>query len=285
MHTVDLHQHLWPERLIRALERRREPPCLRGTVLHVPAEAPGDVDLAEHLPERRLARLDRDGIDVAVISPAPTCELDRHPDLRDAYHDGIREVAAASGGRLLALSAETCLPEFVGACVAAPVLVEGCDSLLGALRTAEQILFVHPGPPAAAPAGTPGWWPAVVDYTAQMQAAYAVWLARDAARFPDLRVVFAILAGGAPIQLERLRSRGGDLRPALSPNLYLDTSSYGRRALELAFSTFGATQVVFGSDVPVIDAAPTLEAVTGFGDGIADLVLRENPNRLLARLS
>ena len=285
MQTIDVHQHLFPEPLIRTLERRSEPPYLRAGELHVPAEPAAAVDLDAHLPERRLEQLDRNGLDIAVISPAPTSELDRHEDLRDAYHEGMLDVAGRSGGRLVALSAAVCLPGFAGCCVAAATLVAGCDRLLEELRGAGQMLFVHPGPPGPAPAGAPGWWAACVDYTAQMQAAYAAWLARDAMRFPELPVVFAILAGGAPIQLERLASRGFAATDAARPNVYLDTSSYGRRALELAFSTFGATQLVFGSDAPVIDPRPTLDAVLGFGDGVAELVLRENPARLLGRLS
>jgi predicted TIM-barrel fold metal-dependent hydrolase len=121
----------------------------------------------------------------------------------------------------------------------------------------------------------------VVDYPAQMQAAYATWLVRDAVRFPDLPVIFAILAGGAPVQLERMRSRGVDDREAIRPNVYFDTSSYGRRALELCLSTFGVTQLVHGSDVPVIDPRPTLGAVRGFGEAVERIVLRENPARLL----
>lgn len=285
MPTVDVHQHLWPEPLIRELERRREPPRLRGRRLELSHEPPCEIDLDAHRPERRLELLDRDGVDVAVISPAPTLELDADPALRDAYHAGVLELTAASGGRFLPLALAASLPGFAGACVSATALVAGVDALLGELQDAGAVLFVHPGPPAPSPPGAPGWWPAVVDYTAQMQAAYAAWLARDAGRFRELAVVFGLLAGGGPIQLERLRSRGIELRSALLPNVYFDTASYGRRALELALSTFGVTQLVYGSDAPVIDPRPTLSAVQGFGEGVAELVLRENPARLLRLLS
>jgi predicted TIM-barrel fold metal-dependent hydrolase len=125
---------------------------------------------------------------------------------------------------------------------------------------------------------------AAVDYTAQMQQAYAAWLARDATRFGELPVVFAILAGGGPFQLERMRSRGVEIRSALHDNVYFDTASYGRRAIELCLATYGVTQLVYGSDVPVIDPRPTLDAVRGFGEGVAELALATNPSRLLGRL-
>jgi predicted TIM-barrel fold metal-dependent hydrolase len=285
MRSYDVHQHLWPEPLIRALEQRSEPPRLRGSVLELTEEGPSEVDLRAHLPERRLELLDRDGVDVAVISAAPTSELDQHQDLCDAYHDGILDLVADSKGRFRAVAAGRCLAGFVGTCVAAETIVAGCDALQQDLERAGQFLFVHPGPPRGlAPVHAPGWWAPGVDYTAQMQAAYASWLYRDAERFPGLRVLFAILGGGAPVQLERLRSRGFDVRSALRENVYFDSASYGRRGLELCLSTFGATQLVYGSDAPVIDSAATLDAVLGFGIGVADLVRGDNPARLLNEL-
>ena len=83
-----------------------------------------------------------------------------------------------------------------------------------------------------------------------MQRAYFAWLARAQERWSDVTVVFAILAGGAPMQLERLASRGVDVRSTLHRNVFFDTASYGRRALELCIETFGVEQLVFGSDAP-----------------------------------
>jgi predicted TIM-barrel fold metal-dependent hydrolase len=121
----------------------------------------------------------------------------------------------------------------------------------------------------------------VVEYTAQMQAAYAVWLAEGAKHWPNLRIVFAILAGGGPFQLERLQSRGVPGRDLLHDNVYFDTASYGHRALELCLATFGVGQLLFGSDAPVIDPEPTLDAVRGFGDAVMDALCNRNPTRLL----
>jgi predicted TIM-barrel fold metal-dependent hydrolase len=130
-------------------------------------------------------------------------------------------------------------------------------------------------------ADAPAWWPAVADYTAQMQAAYLAWLTRDAAGHPGLPVVFAILAGGGPIQLERLRSRGVDVTGPSQANVFLDTASYGRRALELCLAAPGAGRLVFGSDAPVLDPGPGLQALAEFGDAVIETVCSENPARLL----
>jgi len=248
-------------------------------VLELPSGDWG-ADLAAHTLESRLALLDRDEVDVAVISCPPTLELDE--ELVELYHEGITELVADSNGRLLALSCGSARDGFAGVCVPAWSLSSLAQSepLLGELERRGSLLFVHPGP-AAVPAGAPAWWPAVVGYTTQMQAAYAAWIALYADRWPELRVVFAILAGGAPFQLERLASRGVETRSVLRPNVYLDTASYGDRALELSLATYGVAQLVYGSDVPVIESEPTLRSIRGFGQAVADVVCRENPARLL----
>lgn len=279
MATYDVHQHLWPEALIEALRGRQERPRLRGNMLELPS-GDWEADLGDHTLDARLALLDRHEIDVAVISCPPTLELGE--ELQELYHEGILEVVAASNGRLVALACDSARDGFAGASVRAWDLaaLAALEPLLDELNRRGSILFVHPGP-AAVPAGVPDWWPAVVDYSAQMQSAYAAWIALYADRWPDLPVVFAILAGGAPIQLERLASRGVETRTVLRPNVYLDTASYGERALELALATYGVEQLVFGSDAPVIDLEPTLQSVRSFGQAVADVVCGENAAKIL----
>jgi len=286
--TVDVHQHVWPEGLVEALARRRRPPWLRGSVLELAGERASEIDLGAHELGARLALLDRCEIDVAVVSLPPTLGIDNLPEdeaavLVTAYEQGILELSAASGGRLVPLTAGADVERFAGACVGAPELLD-LDRLAPRFDELERrgaFLFVHPGP-AHSPDWAPAWWPPVVEYTAQMQAAYAVWLARAAERWPDLRVVFAILAGGGPFQLERLISRGVPGRELLHENVYFETASYGRRALDLCLATFGVRQLLFGSDAPVIDPKPTLDAVRGFGDAVADALCNQNPTRLLS---
>jgi hypothetical protein len=114
-----------------------------------------------------------------------------------------------------------------------------------------------------------------------MQAAYLSWLAHGRARLPSTRVVFAILAGGGPFLLERATHEGLDVRSALDPNTYFDVSTHGRRAIELCIETFGVTQLVYGSDTPVVDARTTLDAVRGFGDSVVNVLQTETPTALL----
>lgn len=279
--AYDVHQHLWPPPLLAALRARSEPPCLRGDVLELPSGT-WPVNLEAHDPDARVALLDRDEVDVALLSCPPTMELDEQ--LVDAYHAGIADVVAQSNGRFLAFSYDTVVDGFVGVCVGAPSLLDldGLGPVCSELERRGGLLFVHPGAERV-PDGRPDWWPAVVGYTSQMQAAYAAWLAEGVRRWPGLRILFSILAGGAPIQLERLASRGGlDTRAVLHENVFLDTASYAERSLELALATYGVGQVAYGSDVPVIESTATLRAVRSFGQAVVEAVCSDTPARLLA---
>lgn len=283
---VDFHQHLWPEDFLAELRARRLPPRLEGDCLQLAGERTS-IDLDAHRLDRRLRRLDEAGLDVGVVSLQPTLGIELLPAeeqsaLAAAWQDGMRELASAADGRLVPLAADPAAPGFAGACVPASALFR-LDDLAPALEALERrgaFLFVHPGT-AHAPPGLPGWWSALVDYTAQMQAAYAAWVAGGVERWPRLNVVFAILAGGAPFQLERLWSRGVEERSFVHETVFFETASYGRRALELCLATFGVTQLVFGSDLPVCDPQPTLDAVLGFGDAVADTLIVTNPRHLL----
>ncbi len=246
-------------------------------------------DPAEHDLEQRIAVLDANGIDTAVVSLQqtfghPGLEAREHAELVAAWEEGITELVAAAAGRLAALAAGPMRRGFVGSCIGSDALTRaGVDTLEPILQPLAQrrgLLFVHPSGGAVAP-GTPQWWGALTRYTAQMQEAYLHWLVEGQERWPDVQVVFAILAGGGPFQLERLASRGVHVRSALRDNIYFDTASYGRRALELCIETYGVEQLVYGSDTPVIDPAPTRLALKGFGESVERLVTQDTPNRLV----
>jgi 6-methylsalicylate decarboxylase len=245
-----------------------------------------EIDPAAYGLKSCIAGLDRTGIDVAVVSCPPTLGIEKLPadeagPLLHAYHVGALEAVDASGGRVLALSMAQPRDGFVGTILAADDLAD-LDRIAPALDDVDRrgtFVFVHPGP-CRAPAGAPGWWAPAVDYTAQMQRAYAAWLAHGVERWPNLRIVFAILAGGAPFQLERIQARGYDIAVALHPTLYLDTASYGRRAIEFCLATFGARQIVYGSDAPVVDPLLTLDHVRSFGQAAAKALCSDTPTAL-----
>jgi 6-methylsalicylate decarboxylase len=284
MAGLDVHQHLWPPSFVEALSRRATVPFLAGSVLHL-TEGDYEIDLREHELGERLELLDRAGIDTAVVSLQPTLGLESLPvpereQLVAAWEEGIVELAAAAAGRIVPLAAARPRPGFAGASIGADRLDDlgALAPLLDALR-GSGLLFVHPvaGNP---PPGAPPWWPAVVDYTSQMQRAYLSWLAGAQARWPDVTVVFAVLAGGAVVQHERLGSRGVDPGSLRHPNLFFDTASYGPHALRLCIEAVGVDRLVFGTDAPVVDPALAATAVAALGDKVERVVRGEARRRL-----
>jgi hypothetical protein len=298
MPAIDVHQHLWPEPLLRALSLRAEPPLLvrhrDGWALRLAREPEGPVELADHDPDRRAALVRADGLDRALIAPSVPLGIEALPaaaaePLLEAYHEGA-EALPGEFGAWAAVGLDE--PDaqalaglldagFVGACVSAGALgtPDGFERLGEVLETLERRgapLFVHPGPAAPADlARTPGWWPALTGYVAEMQAAwhgFAVW-GRPA--HPGLRVCFAMLAGLAPLQRERLVARGG--QAAADPQVFLDVSSYGKRAVDAVLREVGVDRLVEGSDRPVVDAVDL-----DLGDAVRVALRERNPARLLS---
>jgi len=114
-------------------------------------------------------------------------------------------------------------------------------------------------------------------YVSQMNAAWHAFAAWGRLSHPRLRVVFAILAGGAPVHVERSLARGGPADAITDRNLFYDTSSYGERGLDAAVRMVGIDQLVYGSDRPVVDPQPP----DLLGGAAAHAMLSANPARLL----
>jgi predicted TIM-barrel fold metal-dependent hydrolase len=277
--------------------------------LELAFEPAGAIRAAYHDPERRLAVLDAGGIDTAVISISTPVGVEALPEddarpLLDAYHRGISELVAWSNGRLMAFAA-ACLsaPDaglgdvadrlqagFVGLSLPSEVLatpagLDRCAPLLELLERTGRPLFVHPGPapwtrPEPADPRLPAWWTPLAQYPAWSLRAFATWRALGAPAYPRLRVVFAIMAGGAPFLEGRWRTFSG-LAGAIDRNIFLDTASCQRLDLDLALATYGAEQIVLGTDVPVIDPGPLLRSLDALGPAVIEAVAERNPARVL----
>jgi 6-methylsalicylate decarboxylase len=309
MARFDIHQHLWPEELVAALSWRREPPMVRpGSgpgrwVLHLRDEPEYAFDMRDHDPDARRVQLQRDGIDRALICLSSPLGIEALPrdeaqPLIDAYNSGVLELGAPFGvWGALALRPPD--PDDVDALLDAgaigislpagalggPQSLERCSDVLGRLEQRGAPLLVHPGPGpwfswrplAHGEAGVPGWWPAMTRYVADMNAAWHAFAAFGRARHPELRVVFAMLAGGAPLHIERLGARGGPTEAISDERIFYDTSSYGVRTIDAVVRCVGIDQLVYGSDRPVIDAqSPSL-----LGSAAREAMVGANVARLL----
>jgi hypothetical protein len=299
---VDVHQHVWPGTLVEELRRRSRPPRLDGWTLITDGEPPFSVDPADHDVPRRAALAARDGVGLAVIGLSSPLGIeyldpaDAGPLLR-AYHDGIAALGAPFAGWAAAGLAEIDAPGlarqldrgFVGLQLPATSLAseEGyrqCGPLLDVLAGRDRPLFVHPGPAGVAgPAGGsrgPGWWAAVVPYVQQLHAAWFAFRAWGRPAYPRLRVCFTALAGLAPLHGERLAARGGTdplTRGIIDPGMFVETSSYGHRAVDTMLRVLGVDALVLGSDRPYAEPLPE----AGLGAAAQSAIRVANPARLL----
>ena len=281
---IDIHQHLWTEPLLDRLATRDEPPFVRRseglTVLHCTAEPPYVIDVDAEVPERRARLVSGDGLDLAVVALSSPIGIEALPredalELIEAHLKGVGQLpgefaawgpvaldgaGAADVDRVLARGCVgISLP--AGA-LAGPDRLEQLHPLLGRAAERGTPVFVHPGRapgqrPTTAEFGEPLWWRPLTDYVSQMQAAWLTFAAFGRREHPRLKVVFAMLAGGAPLLSERLTSRGGPELELRDPDTYYETSSYGPAAVEMAADRVGAGQLVYGSDRPVVEPVPT----------------------------
>jgi hypothetical protein len=289
---VDVHQHLWPAQLIDVLRARTRPPRLRGWTLELDGQADYPVDPAAHDPSVRSEQALGDGLDLALVSLSSPLGIEFLPpgeadELLHAYHDGVLSLPPPFRGwaaaRLTEPDAAALARElergFVGLQLPATTLLDEdgyrrAGRLLDVLHDAERPLMIHPGSTAAIPR-TPGWWPAMVGYVQQMHASWFAFRQFGRPRYPALRVCFAMLAGLAPLHGERYVARSGE-RSVLDESVFLETSSYGTRAVDATVRVLGIDVLVNGSDRPY--AEPT---TPDLGSAALAAIRRTNPLRLL----
>lgn len=295
--AIDVHQHLWTPEFVDRLRARTQTPYLRGWTLHTAAEPPYQVDPEAHDVQRRIAADDEQEVGIACLSLSSPLGIESLPRpqaalLIDAWHRGVRELpdhfrawASVPSHEPDVAAVHTLLADerFVGlqvpaTAVSSPAGWERNGALLVAAGLAGKAVLVHPGPEGYDPlrGEVPDWWHPTVGYVAQMSAAWWAWQAFDArAYFGDLRVVFAAGAGLAPVHHERQVRRGGTDRP-VDPNLFVDTSGYGPRALDSLVRVLGIDALVLGSDRPY--GEPISEFL---GDAATHALRVRNPRRLI----
>ena len=287
---TDVHQHLWSDPLIEQLATRGELPFVRLerglTVLYLAGDRPYVIDRVSEDPDRRAELVERDGLDRALLCLSSPIGIERLPreqaaPLLDAYHDGalslggpFRVWGALALDRPDPLDVDAILDRgCVGVSLPAGALA-GIEELNGLREVLERLqergapLFIHPGPglrDVESPRGcaslaAPLWWPALTSYVAGMQAAWLTFQTAGRAQYPKLRVTFSMLAGLAPLHVERLIARGGPGTTAADPLTFYETSSYGPVASAAIEAVVGPRQILYGSDRPVLEPSRSAPA-------------------------
>ncbi len=309
MLAVDVHQHLWPDAALEALARRETAPRARWRDGAWEVELPGEpafvVSPADHDPVRRAAEVRAARLDQALVALSTPVGVEVLPvaeaePVLDAWHDGAfghpglgvwGSVPLRAGPDELAERASDVLDRgamgiVVGAgALTSPAAIEHVGPLLSVLEARMTPLFVHPGPGPATSgrdvaAAGPAWWAPATTYVAELHAAWHALSAWARPAVPRLHVVFAALAGLAPLHAERTALRGGPALREPDPLFFYDASSYGPQALRAMAAAVGPAQLVHGTDVPVVAPASSRP----LGHDVHERMRRENAARLLGRL-
>ena len=239
--------------------------CAAGAgswVIEVPGEPDSAVRLADHDPDLRAELVRSDGLDRAYV--ALSCPLgiealppDEGRPLLDAWHDGAAALPAEFGAWARPASANPTPRSWPPSSIAAspgpaspqrrwrPSRVSPLRAPCSRCSThgARRCSCTRPGARhpwrrvARGRRRDPSWWPALTRYVAAMNAAWHAFALYGRPAHPQLRVCFAMLAGLAPLHRERLVARGGGAAP--DPYAFLDTSSYGPRAVDAVIRELG----------------------------------------------
>ncbi len=233
---ADLHQHVYTEPIIERLERRRSLPFARRldglTTIHAAAEPTYAIERAARSGSVRAGLLAVDDVDKAVIAMSSPLGIEALPrpeaiELIEAHLEGVDALPGdfAAWGPVALNDVEPADVDAVldWGCVGVSLpagALAGRERLDAAAPLLERVaargapLFVHPGPGPSDPTTRvsphePPWWPAMTTYVAQMQAAWLTFVTAGRRQYPGLRVIFAMLAGCAPLHAERLAARHG----------------------------------------------------------------------------
>jgi aminocarboxymuconate-semialdehyde decarboxylase len=289
MKIVDVHNHFYPEALLREIERDS-----RAATLSVSAEGErrihyaGDysvLDEAHFNPLKRIADMDRAGVAMQVLSltvPGVHGETpQRGIELAQVTNDALAQVCRDHPERFRAFATlPTQAPEaaareleravrdlgLVGAMLFSnlnglPLDDERFYPLYEAAEALGAPLLVHPIAPPSLDNLNELRLVAVLGFPLEMTVASTrLILTGTLDRFPRLTFIMSQLSGALPLLAERVE-RGLEIYPELQGRLehpldhylrrfYYDTVPYGRRGTPLLYDLVGPERILVASDHP-----------------------------------
>ena len=320
--AIDCHAHWIPPALAEALRRRRAAPRIESTpagevFITYQGRRPFDAALGDLAARQSAMR--RWGVERQVLSLAGLFGMDSLPAEESAPLARRFNDAAAGVPQEFAAVASLPVADIALACAE---LQRACEAgLRGAILPAEGFrtlreadrfrplfdlgrrlgchFFIHPGP-TRMPAEVPvlerpednAWQRRIVLETQSVLAEVMMTLnfSDYLDPYPEVTVQVANLGGTLPFLLERMDTvareqlQSEELPSSRRPRCYVDTASFGPRAIELAVKCFGPERVLFGSDCPIFDSGRALEALahTRLDDAVRDKLRFGNAARMMA---
>lgn len=300
MQIVDTHTHFIPMELVELLRRGQGPPDLSLSerdeqdpmIVHDNGLRYPVFPLF-HDADAKLEQMDRDGIDVSVLSLSPSLFLYwTDPAETARVHRVINDAAAAAAELRRAHSELGLVGVEIGTCVGDVMLDD--PSLEPFFAVAEELqtpILLHPymtmiSPPGPALAGF-HLANVVGNPMETFMAAARLIVGGVLDRHPGLRVQLVHAGGAFPFQLGRLdhaydarddTKATAQRRPSsYLENFLFDTITFDPRALDFLIELAGPERVLFGTDLPFDMADVSARDLADRVDpGLASRVLGEN---------
>lgn len=318
---IDFHTHIYPEDLPDLTEKygnNRYPvlenKCSCGADIMVSGKVFRAVDAQVWDAEKRIEDMDRERVDMQVLSPVPVtfsywAPVEQALELAIYQNDFIAQTVKQYPHRFIGLgtvplqNAEASVQELIrckdiglaGIEIGTNVNGQNLDSvyLLPFFKAAEQYempLFIHP------------WETMAKDRTPEHNFMYTVGMPSETAlaaasllwsgvmeKCPNLKVCFAHGGGSFPYILPRLDQGWKvwpDIRKTEHPpsyytkNFYFDSLVYEPQNLQYLIDRFGVDKVIMGSDYPFllreIDPGKIVDEYGGLSEEDRAAILGEN---------
>jgi predicted TIM-barrel fold metal-dependent hydrolase len=275
----------------------------------------GDIDFRLELMHRH--RIARQVLSLPGLFGVDCLPLEESLSLVIAFNDAAADACRANRERFSALAALP-LADIEAACAelkrahtlglrgailpaAAFVSFDAAEPLRPLFAAGARLrshFFIHPGPLQPQPErklpriGADNAWQRhiVLETQAVLSAAVTTLNLSDfLVPYPEVTVQVANLGGAIPFLIERMdevcrqQMNGAALPSSRMQRCYVDTASFGPRAVELAVACFGADRVLLGTDCPIFDMQRMLDSIAGthLDEHARSLITSVNARRLL----
>ncbi|MFQ5762824.1 MAG: amidohydrolase family protein [Candidatus Bathyarchaeia archaeon] len=325
MLKIDFHNHVFTKSQLAALCQRQIPPRMEhmpntGHYTLVSRGFTANIGEEFYDPEARLTAMDRDGIDIQVISPAsPWVDMFDQEEavmLARKINNEIAAFVAKNPKRFAGLATlpfkqpeaavdelRRCIDELQlrGFIMGTNIDGKPIDSpdLQPVLQEATQLdvpIFIHPTPPGGIREVLPYRLVTLVAFVCDTTMAIArLTLSGVLVKLPNLKLVVAHLGGTIPYvagRIDKGYQKIGDCRLHISNapssymrRLYADSVVYDVGALRCGLDFFTPDRVVYGSDYPFEESDPRGIAVLVKGwtqdQVVQDRIFHHNASKLL----
>lgn len=316
---VDFHTHIIPEDFPDLEAKYGDPrfptvkhTCSCGAEIYKDGKSFRKIDENAWNPEKRIAEMNAEGVDVQVLSPIPVtftywAEAEKCLELSKVQNDFIASVVAQYPDRFVGLgtvplqNADLAIAEMERAVkeLGLKGIEIGSNTNGNTLDDPNILTFLEAAAKMNVPIFVHPWATVGVERMPRHNFMYSIGMPSETAlaaasfifsgildKFPELKICFAHGGGSLPYLLPRIDQawevwphiRTTEKPPSYyAKKLYYDTLVYDPNNLQFMLEKFGADQIIMGTDYPFL----LREAPPGKVVGLLETVSDTEANKML----